>query len=63
MPITETQYAENVTVDINGNVIHSEIISEEVELPTQEEIIADKEAQLLEMYNELQALKEQQQTN
>lgn len=60
MPITETQYSENVTVDINGNVIHSEIISEEVELPTQEEIIAEKEAELLKMYAELQELKASQ---
>ena len=29
----------------------------EVEVPTQEEVIAEKEAQLLEMYAELEALK------
>ena len=33
-------------------------INVEVERPSTEEVIADKEAQLLEMYNELQALKE-----
>ena len=44
----------------NGEMIlvHSETV--EVEVPTQEQIIADKEAELLKMYQELQALKTQQ---
>lgn len=33
--------------------------TEEVEVPTQEEIIAQKEAELLAMYEELQKLKQQ----
>ena len=39
-------------------LVHSEII--EVEEPTQEELIAQKEQELLNMYNELQALKNNQ---
>ena len=34
------------------------VSSEEVELPSTEEIIADKEAQMLKMYNEIQQLKD-----
>ena len=34
-----------------------EVVFIEVNLPTQEELIAQKEAQLLAMYNELKALK------
>lgn len=37
-----------------------ETVTFEVEEPTQEEIIAQKEAKLLEMYAELEALKNQQ---
>lgn len=33
------------------------ISTENVEVPTQEEVIAEKEAELLAMYNEIQALK------
>jgi len=40
--------------DDNGLV---EVVFIEIEGPTQEEIIAQKEAQLLAMYNELKALK------
>ena len=42
--------------DDNGLV---EVKFIEVDEPTQEELIADKEAQLLAMYEELNALKEQ----
>ena len=52
----------NETFEKNENgemiLVHSEIV--EVELPTQEQIIAEKEADLLKMYQELQALKTQQ---
>ena len=34
-----------------------EIIEQEVEVPTQEEIIAEKEAELLKVYAEIQELK------
>ena len=40
--------------DENGLV---EVVFHEVDEPTQEELIAQKEAELLEMYNELKALK------
>tara|TARA_R110000868_G_scaffold107649_4_gene294461 strand:- start:4183 stop:4341 length:159 start_codon:yes stop_codon:yes gene_type:complete len=45
----------NEIYDENGLV---EVIFTEVEGPTQEEIIAQKEAQLLEMFEELKRLKE-----
>ena len=39
-------------------LVHSEIV--EVELPTPEQIIAEKEAELLKIYAEIQALKTNQ---
>lgn len=52
----------NETFEKNENgemiLVHTEIV--EVEVPTQEEIIAEKEAELLKMYAELQALKTNQ---
>ena len=52
----------NETFEKNENgemiLVHSEIV--EVELPTQEQIIAEKEAELLKMYQEIQELKTQQ---
>lgn len=47
----------NEIYDDNG-LVKVEFI--EVDEPTQEELIADKEAQLLAMYQELQNLKSQQ---
>jgi len=44
----------NEIYDENGLV---EVVFTEVEGPTQEELIAQKEAQLLAMYEELKALK------
>lgn len=52
----------NETFEKNENgemiLVHSEIV--DVEIPTQEEIIAEKEAELLKMYAEIQALKTNQ---
>ena len=45
----------NEIYDKNGLV---EVVFIEVEEPTQEELIAQKEAQLLAMYEELKSLKE-----
>lgn len=50
--IREEIYNENGLVEVKFH---------EVEEPTQEELIAQKEAELLAMYNELQALKESNQ--
>ena len=43
--------------DVDGNLLHS--IETEVDVPTTEELIAKKEQELLDMYNELNALKAQ----
>lgn len=52
----------NETFEKNENgemvLVHTETI--EVKVPTQEEIIAEKQAELLKMYAELNALKTQQ---
>jgi hypothetical protein len=40
-----------------------EVIEKEIEVPTVEEIIAEKEAKLLEMYEEIQKLKATSETN
>jgi hypothetical protein len=42
----------------DGTVELIEVIETEVDEPTQEEVIAEKEAQLLAMYEEIQALKQ-----
>ena len=42
----------------DGTVELVEVTSADIQLPTQEEIIAQKEAELLAMYQELQALKQ-----
>lgn len=51
----------NETFKMNENgemiLVHAETV--EVELPTPEQIIAEKEAELLKIYAELQALKTQ----
>jgi uncharacterized protein YacL (UPF0231 family) len=56
----KTELVQKYTVDAEGNAVK---LSEEhvnVTTPTIEEEIANKEAKLLEMYTELQALKEKQ---
>ena len=58
MSITQKSTHEIYEVN-NGVSILVETIETEREVATQEEIIAEKEAQLLAMYNELQKLKEQ----
>ena len=58
MPTTETQRNE-IYKNVNGVTTLIEVIETEIEVQTQEEIIAEKEAKLLEMYAELNALKEQ----
>lgn len=42
----------------NGQTILIDTIEIDIEGPTQEELIAEKEAELLKMYAEIQALKE-----
>ena len=59
MPTLEKIYEEKVTVDANGNVTNSEIIETEIEVPTSEELIAKKEAELLKVYADIEALKAQ----
>ena len=46
--------------DIDGTMILLETIQIEIEVPTQEEIIAEKEAELIAIYNEIQNLKKEQ---
>jgi hypothetical protein len=58
MPSTEILRNE-IYETVNGVTTLIEVIETEIEVQTQEEIIAEKEAKLLEMYAELNALKEQ----
>jgi len=58
MPSTEILRNE-IYETVNGVATLKEVIETEIEVQTQEEIIAEKEAKLLEMYAELNALKEQ----
>ena len=57
MPNIEIQRTE-VYETVNGITILKEVIETEVEVATQEEVIAEKEAKLLAMYEEIQALKQ-----
>ena len=57
MPNKEIQRSEIYEV-IDGVSTLINVIETEIEVPTQEELIAEKEAELLQMYQELQALKE-----
>jgi len=57
MPITQISTHEIYEVN-NGVSVLVETIETEIEVPTNEEIIAEKEAQLLAMYEEIQALKQ-----
>ena len=55
---------ETITTEIyekqaDGTMKLVDTYTEEVEVPTQEEIIAEKEAEMLAMYNEIQKLKQQ----
>lgn len=59
MPTIETQRTE-IYENVNGITQLKQVIETEVEVATQEEIIAEKEAQLLQMYQELEALKNKQ---
>lgn len=56
MPNTEIQRSEIYKV-VDGITSLIEVIENEVEVPTQEELIAEKEAELLKVYAEIQALK------
>jgi len=56
MPNIEKQY-KRIYHMINGEPVLQEVIEIEVEVPTEEELIQEKEAQLLQMYQELQDLK------
>lgn len=59
MPNTKTTNTEVYKLLKDGTV--EKIVNTfEIEEPTQEEVIADKEAQLLQMYQELEALKNNQ---
>jgi hypothetical protein len=59
--ITENGYIETLdeqeAIEYGNYIEITEEIPKEVQLPTQEEIIARKEEQLLEMFEELQRLK------
>jgi hypothetical protein len=57
MPNIEIQRTE-VYETVNGVTILKEVIETEVEVATQEEVIAEKEAALLAMYKELEELKQ-----
>lgn len=57
MPNTRIERLEKWAKQEDGSEILVEVIENEVEMPTQEEVIAEKEAKLLEMYQELEALK------
>jgi len=57
MPTTEIQRTEIYKM-IDGIPSLVESFETEVEIPTQEEIITDKEAEMLAMYEEIQRLKQ-----
>lgn len=56
MPQTIEKQAEIYTLQEDGTFAKEVVVTTE-EVPTQEELIAEKEAQLLEMYDEIQAMK------
>ncbi len=59
MPQAIEKQSEVYTLQEDGTFVKEiTIITEEI--PTQEEVIAEKEAELLKMYQELEALKQQQ---
>lgn len=57
MPTTQTQIQEIYEVN-DGVSVLVDSIETQVEVPTQEEIIAEKEAEMLAMYQEIQLLKQ-----
>ncbi len=59
MPQTIEKQAEIYTLQEDGTFVTTVVVNTE-EVPTTEELIAEKEAKLLEIYAQLQALKEQQ---
>jgi len=59
MPNIEIQRTE-VYETVNGVTILKEVIETEIKVPTQEEVIAYKEAELIAIYNEIQNLKKEQ---
>ena len=48
---------------VDGITTLVEVIEKEIEVPTVEEVIAEKEAKLLEMYEEIQKLKTETNSN
>jgi ligand-binding SRPBCC domain-containing protein len=57
MPIKEIITQEYYQLNENGETVLVDTVSVEVEVQTEQELIAEKEAELLKMYAELQALK------
>jgi len=57
MPTTQTQIQEIYEVN-DGVSVLVDSIETQVEVPTNEEIIAEKEAEMLAMYQEIQLLKQ-----
>ena len=57
MPTTQTQIQEIYEVN-DGVSVLVDTIETQVEVPTNEEIIAEKEAEMLAMYQEIQRLKQ-----
>jgi len=57
MPITEIKKTVIYNAVNGGEATLAQVIETEVEVETQEEIIAKKEEELLAMYNALEALK------
>jgi hypothetical protein len=54
---------EEIYKEVDGISTLIEVIEKEIEVPTVEEIIAKKEAKLLEMYEEIQKLKSETNSN
>ena len=56
MPKVRTE-KEEIYKKVNGVTTLIKVVDREVSEPTQEELLAEKEAQLLEIYAEIEALK------
>ena len=54
---------EEIYETVDGVSTLIEVIEKEIEVPTIEEVIAEKEAKLLEMYEEIQKLKSETNSN
>ena len=61
MPNTEIKRTEFYEMK-DGIAVLKEVIEQEVEVQTAEELIAEKEAELLKMYQEIQLLKNEYET-